>query len=109
VFRAPAGLADGSTTTLTQVATLSLGLFGAVTAADATPAGDVVALRTYFSVVLYPRPNGSPLADAFAQPSCNGAVASEAQGEALGFTRDGRGYVTASEGAFPPLHDFVAP
>jgi hypothetical protein len=109
VFRAPANLANGSTTTLVQVAAVSLGFLGAITAVDATPAGDVVALRTYFSVVLFPRPAGSPLADAFGQPSCTGAIASEVQGEALGFTRDGRGYVTASEGANPALHEFVAP
>lgn len=109
VFRAPANLADASTTMLTQVGTVALGLGGAVTAADVTPAGDVVAFRTYFSVVLFPRPSGAPLADAFTQSPCNGAVASETQGEALGFTRDGRGYVTASEGRNPALHRFVAP
>jgi hypothetical protein len=109
VFRAPPDLADGSTTVLQQVATVSLGFLGAVTAADVTPGGDVVGLRTYFSVVLFPRPPGSSLADALAQPSCNGAVVSEPQGEALAFTRDGRGYVTSSEGTHPPLHLFVAP
>lgn len=109
VFRAPAGLAGGSTTTLAAVRTVSLGFGGAVTAADVTAAGDVVALRTYFSVVLYPRPSGAPLADAFAQASCRGAAAAETQGEALGFTSDGRGYVTASEGAKPALHRFTAP
>jgi len=109
VFRAPANLVAGSTTTLAQVATVSLGLGRPVTAADVSPAGDVVALRTYSSVAMFPRPAGGALAQAFAQPSCAGAVATEAQGEALGFTRDGRGYVTASEGASPPLHRFAAP
>ena len=109
VFRAPANLANGSTTVLVQVATVSLGFLGAVTAADVSPTGDVVVLRTYFSAVLFGRPAGSPLADAFSQPSCNGAVASEAQGEAIGFTRDGRGYMTSSEGVNPPLHRFVSP
>ncbi|MET0627878.1 MAG: hypothetical protein ABW033_05425 [Acidimicrobiia bacterium] len=109
VFAAPANLASGSNTVLTKVATLSLGFLGLVTAADVTPTGDAVALRTYGSVVLYPRPAGSTLEWAFVQTPCNGAVASEIQGEALGFTRDGRGYVTASEGARPALHRFVAP
>jgi hypothetical protein len=109
VFRAPANLAGGSSTTLTQVATVALGFGRPVTAADVTPAGDVVALRTYSTVALFPRPAGGTLAQAFSQPSCAGAVAPEAQGEALGFTRDGRGYVTASEGANPPLHRFAAP
>jgi hypothetical protein len=110
VFRAPADLADGSTTGLTQVATVSLGFLHGVTGADVTPNGDVVALRTYVSVVLYPRPAGQSLAQAFSQPSCDGASsASEPQGEAIGFTHDGRGYVTVSEGAHPDLHQFVAP
>jgi hypothetical protein len=117
VFRAPANLAGGSTTALTQVATVSLGVGRGVTGADVTPSGDVVALRTYVSVVLYPRPAGQSLAQAFTQPSCAGAApafgsstpASEPQGEAIGFTRDGRGYVTVSEGVHPALHQFVAP
>jgi len=109
VFRAPADLASGSTTTLTQVATVALGLGGGVTAADVSPAGDVIALRTYFSVVLFGRPAGAPLAQAFSEQSCAGATAAETQGEALGFTRDGRGYVTASEGGAPDLHRFDAP
>jgi len=109
VFCAPANLASGSTTTLEQVATVALGPGGGVTAADVTPAGDVVALRTYFSVVLFGRPAGAPLAQAFSAQSCMGATATEAQGEALAFTRDGRGYVTASEGSAPALHRFEAP
>jgi hypothetical protein len=117
VYRAPANRPAGSTTTLTKVATVSLGAGQGVTAADITPAGDVVALRTYFSVVLYPRLSGQSVAQAFDQASCAGSAppfgsatpASEAQGEAIGFTHDGRGYVTVSEGSHPALHQFVAP
>jgi hypothetical protein len=118
VFRAPASApTDGSTTTMTQVATVSLGAFQGVTGADVTPAGDVVGLRTYFGVFLYPRTSGTTLGQAFSQPSCAGPAppinggwpGSEPQGEAIGFTRDGRGYVTVSEGVHPPLHRFVAP
>jgi hypothetical protein len=110
VFRAPANLAAGTTTTLTQVATVNLGVGGAVTAADVTPNGDVVALRTYLSVRLYRRSGGAPLEHAFASAlQCPGSAPTEVQGEALGFTRDGRGYVTASEGAHPAVHRFVAP
>ena len=109
VFRAPANLAAGSTTTLTQVATLALGLGGLATGGDVTAAGDVIALRTYGKVLLYPRVAGTPLASAFARTPCAGKVAVEAQGEAIAFTRDGRGYVTSTEGAHPPLHRFVAP
>ncbi len=117
VFRAPADLAGGSTSVLTQVATLSLGIGRGVTGADVTPDGDVVALRTYFSVVLFPRPAGQSLARAFSHASCPGKApafggrtpAAESQGEAIAFTHDGRGYVTVGEGVHPELHQFVAP
>jgi hypothetical protein len=109
VFAAPPNLASGSHTVLVQVAALHLGFLGLVTAGDVTPARDVIGLRTYGSVVLYPLPTGATLERAFVQTPCNGAVAPETQGEALGFTRDGRGYVTASEGVSPALHRFLAP
>ena len=116
VYRAPAPV-GGTSTTMTKVATVALGPLQGVTAADITPAGDVIALRTYLGVFLYPRTSGTTVAQAFSQSSCAGAAppvnggwpGSEPQGEALGFTRDGRGYVTLSEGAHPPLHRFVAP
>jgi hypothetical protein len=111
VFRAPADLPSGSTTTLVQVATISLGsgLGALATAADVSPDGDVVGLRTYSKVLLFPRVAGSALEQAFSKAPCAGKIATEPQGEAFGFTRDGRGYTTASEGAHPPLHRFLAP
>jgi hypothetical protein len=109
VYQAPAP-SDGSSTTMNKVATVPLGMWQGVTGADITPAGDVIALRTYFTVFLYPRTAGSTVGQAFAQPSCQGAAsAAEPQGEAVGFTRDGRGYVTLSEGVHVPLHRFIAP
>jgi hypothetical protein len=104
VYRAPAGLAAGSSTVLTAVGTFPLGI---VTGADVTPAGDVVAVRTYGSVVLYRRPPGTAIEAAFAGTSCTGPSASEPQGEALGFLADGSGYVTVSEGAAPPVRRFA--
>lgn len=116
VFRAPANLGAGSTTVMTEVATVPVpGATAAFTGADVTPAGDFVALRTddavagNGSVVIYPRPAGQSLAAAFAQAPCSGATAAEAKGEAIGFTPDGRGYVTASEGTGSELHQFHAP
>jgi hypothetical protein len=109
VYRAPAP-SDDSSTTMTKVATVPLGTWQGVTGADITPAGDVIALRTYFTVFLYPRTAGSTVAQAFTQPACQGAASpAEPQGEAVGFTRSGRGYVTLSEGAHVPLHQFIAP
>jgi hypothetical protein len=116
IYRAPPAAAGSSAIALSKVATVSLGSFQGVTGADITPAGDVIGLRTYLGVFLYPRAGGTSVASAFSQANCAGAAppvgsgpGAEAQGEALGFTRDGRGYVTVSEGAHPPLHRFVAP
>jgi hypothetical protein len=109
VYAAPPNLASGSHTVLAQVAALHLGFLGLVTAADITPARDVIALRTYGSVLLYPLGAADTVEWGFVQMPCNGAVANEMQGESFGFTRDGRGYVTASEGATPALHRFTAP
>jgi hypothetical protein len=117
VYRAPAPGAGDSTISLGKVATVSLGFLQGVTGADITPEGDVIALRTYLGVFLYHRGSGSSVASALAGASCAGAApprsgvwpGAEPQGEALGFTRDGRGYVTLSEGAHAPIHRFVAP
>lgn len=106
VFRAPANLSAGSTTVLSQVGTVPQLL---VTGADITAAGDFVALRTYLTVQIYSRPAGGSIPDALAQSPCEGATVPEAQGEAIGFTPDGRGYVTASEGLHPALHEQHAP
>jgi hypothetical protein len=117
VFAAPASLLAGSTTTLTQVATVTFGyLPGYVTAADVSPSGDTVALRTYTNVLLYQRLPNTPLESAFSQPVCLGSAPGlgtapdqELQGEAIGFTRSGNGYVTVAEGSHPYLHRFTAP
>jgi hypothetical protein len=68
-------------------------------------------------VPLYPRRSGQPLATAFSPKSCAGAAppfgalgsGSERQGEAIGFTRNGRGYLTLSEGEHTEVHRFDVP
>ena len=107
VYRAPAALVAGSTTELQSVGTVDVGPL--VTAADITVLGDAIALRTYTSVRVFARRGNTKIEAALAGKPCNGKTAIEQQGEAIGFTRDGRGYVTASEGAHPSLHRFMAP
>ncbi|MFN8027225.1 MAG: PE-PGRS family protein [Acidimicrobiia bacterium] len=117
VFRAPVNLPAGSTTVLTQVATIGFGFLpGLVTGADITPQGDTVALRTYTHVLMYQRPKDQPLEAAFSQQVCLGATpglgtapTQELQGEAIGFTRSGKGYVTIAEGTNQYLHFFNTP
>lgn len=104
VYRAPAGLADGSTTTLEHVGSVTLDPGTLVTGADVSPDGSLVALRSYGAVDVYARPAGEPLWAAFDQTPCAGPVPTETQGEAIGFAADGGSYLTVSEGEQPVLH-----
>jgi hypothetical protein len=57
-------------------------------------------------VLVFARPAGHPLDDAFGSSSCTGASAPEPQGEAIAITPDAQGYLTISEGATPPIYRF---
>ena len=104
VYRAAADAPAGSTTPLERVGSVPLEPGTLVTAADTSPDGSVVALRSYGAVNLYERPDGAPLWAAFDSVPCEGPVPSEIQGEALSFDLDGGSYLTVSEGAGQTLH-----
>ncbi|MHB1138926.1 MAG: hypothetical protein ACYC2O_08205 [Microthrixaceae bacterium] len=109
LYRAAGDLPDGSTTELTHVATLPLPAATLVTAADITPDGGLVALRSYGAVTLYERPAGQPLSAAFETVPCDGPVPRERQGETVAFAVDGESYTTISEGEDAVLHRTAAP
>ena len=73
------------------------------TGGDISPAGDLIAIRTYSAAFAWRRVAGATIADALATPPCPIPLAKEGQGEALGFASDGGGYFTLSEGKFVPL------
>ncbi len=104
VFRAPAGLAAGSTTALQEAATLELPVGTLVTGADVSADGSAVALRSYSGISLYRRAEGTDVWSAFAEPPCAGPAPIEKQGEAIAFAADGAAYATVSEGESPTLH-----
>ena len=111
VYRAPADVAAGSTTVLTNVGTLALGtgLLNAVTAADVTRDGTAVAVRTYGTVMVFNRNTTRKLWTAFAGAPCNAPLPAEVQGEAVGFRDDGKALATVSEGAGQTLHLSTVP
>jgi hypothetical protein len=111
VYRAPAGLASGSVTTMSLVATLPLpgGATEIVTGADISPDGTQVAVRTYANVRLWARDPAQPIWSVFSAPACTGPVPSESKGEAIAFHANGRGYVTVNEQARAVLRNFTAP
>jgi hypothetical protein len=86
---------------------LPLGLPKVPTGGDISPDGRVIAVRTYGTTWMWARAEGQSVADAFAGEPCEAPSEVQPQGEAIAFTADGRGYVTASEGANVPLHRFA--
>jgi hypothetical protein len=98
--------ASSSSTTLTRKDPIDLGAGTLVTGASVSPDGSAVVLRTYGSVLLFDRPDGVALDEAFRSSRCTGASTSEPQGEAVAVTPDGGGYLTISEGSQPPVNRF---
>ena len=78
-----------------------------VTAADISPDGSTVLVRTYQDVLVFERPAGRPLAEAFEARPCSAPSLAEPQGEAIAVADDGASYMTISEGAGPPVHRFA--
>lgn len=71
-----------------------------VTAADISPDGKRVALRTYLGGLEWVWPEGAPpadLAEFFKRPPLRLELAPEAQAEAICYTTDSRGLITVSE------------
>jgi hypothetical protein len=80
-----------------------------VTSGDISADGSLIAIRTYDSVLLWDRRPDQTVAEAMAGQPCQAPVVDEDQGEAIALAPDGRGYVTISEGANPPVHWFRLP
>lgn|GEM_PF-762270 len=74
------------------------------TGADAHPDGDRVLLRTYTGAWELVRPGARSLADVFRAPPVEVTGAPQLQSEGIAYTRDGRGYLLASEGAGSGLY-----
>jgi hypothetical protein len=107
VFRIAAAELAGSTATAKRVGMVPL---GPATGGDIQPDGSGIAIRNYTGVRYWAREPGESVAAALARPPCSLPLSEgfAAQGEALGFTPDGRSYLTTTEGAGAPIfrYDF---
>lgn len=104
---AEADWSDGSAT-LERVGIVEVGdtPLDATTAGDVGYDGQVVALRTYASVLVVPRQADQSLAEALTEnEACDAPAPIEVQGEAIAFTP--RGYLTISEGDRPRMNEVV--
>jgi hypothetical protein len=88
---------------------LPLGLPKIPTGGEISADGRIIAVRTYGTVWLWDRAVGESVAEALAGEPCEGPSEVEPQGEAIAFAADGRGYITASEGANVPVYHITLP
>ena len=77
---------------------------GLVTAADVTPDGGAILMRTYQDVLYFKRPAGAPLFKTLTGRPCAAPAASETQGESIAAAATGGGYYTLGEGSNQPLY-----
>ena len=105
VYRAAYPQSLTQQTTLEQVAVLPFGMFP--TGGDVSPDGQRVIVRGMFSAAIWERPANEPLWHAFSGGAKTIPLASEPQGEAISFDRQGEGYFTISEGKHPTLYYFA--
>ena len=78
-----------------------------VTAADISPDGTHLAVRTYTDVYEFDLPSGDLGAALHGEPTVSPLPPTE-QGEGLAYSRDGRSLLTSSEGRGAPVHRLTA-
>ncbi len=106
VYRLRSPRTDGSVAAADQLTVMRPGFV--VTAADLSPQGDRLLLRTYLQTLEYRAPEGQPFEKIFFQRKRKLPVARrETQSEAIAFVHGGKGYVTSDEGSPAPLHVFM--
>ena len=108
VYQAPeADWADGEAE-LERIGIVDVGdtPLDATTAGVVGADGQVVALRTYAAVLVFPRDEDQSLAEALVENEpCDAPTRLEVQGEAITFTEEG--YLTVSEGDRPRINRFA--
>jgi len=98
--------ANGSSLNLTLVQTVS---FSKASGGDISPDGRQILLRREEAAMIWTRCDEEPLSTALGRAGRSIPVIgppAEDNGEAIGFLRDGTGYVTISEGDDQPVHFF---
>jgi hypothetical protein len=103
VFIRPGPVAAGGPYMLVEIAPIDFSPVIA-TGGDISPDGDLIAVRTYDEALLWLRPPGASIAEAFAGEPCPIPLADEPQGEAFAFAGDGSGYYTVGEGSDEPFY-----
>ncbi|HGG56472.1 MAG TPA: hypothetical protein ENK31_01615 [Nannocystis exedens] len=106
IYRLEGPLTEGGTYMLEKVEPVNVPLV-ITTAGDVSPLGDFVIVRTYIDAMLWLRPPGTTLSDAFKGEPCEVPLKLEIQGETLAIASDASGYYTLSEKESQPLWWFA--
>jgi len=111
IYSTPLYFKAHDTVTLTKDATLCFGSGKGkwITAGDISPKGDQILLKSYRKVYYWRRPPGEHVWITMQRKPMNLPYLIEGQGEAIGFTPDGKGYYTISEGHYPQLFYYKVP
>jgi hypothetical protein len=80
-----------------------------ITAGDISKKGDQILLKSYEKVYYWQRKPNEPAWKTMQRPPRELKYKQEKQGEAIGFTADGKGYFTTSEGVYAPIYYYEAP
>ena len=80
-----------------------------ITAGDISRDGQQVLLKSYEKVYYWKRSNDEPIWQTMLKKPKELLYKFEKQGEAIGFTLDGKGYYTTSEGVFQPIYYYTIP
>ncbi|MFD0793314.1 hypothetical protein ACFQZX_06765 [Mucilaginibacter litoreus] len=107
VYTAPLNLKTADTITLTFRGKLffsGIKPFKWITAADISPDGSQILVRSYEKVYYWRRRDNEPVWETIRRAPRELPYKTEKQGEAIAFNLDGSGYYTTSEGVYAPIY-----
>jgi hypothetical protein len=112
VYTSPLNFKPNDTVVLTRRCKLYFGGFRPfkwITAGDISRDGQQILLKSYDKVYYWKRTNNEPIWKTMQKKPGELYYKPEKQGEAIGFTPDGKGYYTTSEGVFAPIYYYNIP
>jgi hypothetical protein len=107
VYTSPLNFKPNDTVVLTRRCKLHFGGFRPfkwITAGDISRDGQQILLKSYDKVYYWKRSGNEPIWKTMQKKPAELYYKPEKQGEAIGFTLNGKGYCTTSEGVFAPIY-----
>jgi len=112
IYTSPLLFKPNDTVTMTKRCSLffeGIKPFKWITAGDISRDGQQVLLKSYEKVYYWQRQKNEPVWETMQRKSAELPYQVEKQGEAIGFTLDGAGYYTTSEGVYSPIYYYKSP